>query len=44
MSLYTEYQYIEFGDVQTGQDAFTDGFKIDIAASHEFLLGLRVNF
>jgi len=44
MSLYTEYQYIEFGDVQTGQDAFTDGFKIDSAASHEFLLGLRVNF
>jgi opacity protein-like surface antigen len=38
MSLYTEYQYIEFGDVQTGQDAFTDGFKIDSAASHEFLL------
>lgn len=42
VSVYTEYQYIEFGDVKTGQDDFTDGFKIDSAASHEFMLGVKV--
>ncbi|SFH00117.1 Opacity protein [Neptunomonas qingdaonensis] len=43
-SIYGEYQYASFGDVSTGQDAFTDGFKIDDAASHEVALGVRVNF
>lgn len=41
-SIYGEYQYVNFGDVKTGQDSFTDGFKIDDLASHEFVLGVRV--
>ena len=40
-SLYGEYQYATFGDINTGQDAFTDGFKIDDIASHEVIIGLR---
>jgi opacity protein-like surface antigen len=43
-SVYAEYQYVAFGDVITGQDSFTDGFKIDDASAHEFSIGLRVNF
>lgn len=43
-AIYGEYQYASFGDVRTGQDAFTDGFKVDDIASHEVVLGLRVNF
>ncbi len=43
-SIYGEYQYASFGDVSTGQDSFTDGFKIDDAASHEVAVGVRVNF
>lgn len=43
-AIYGEYQYANFGDVKTGQDGFTDGFKIDDIASHEVSLGVRVNF
>ena len=43
-SLYGEYQYASFGDVKTGQDSFTDGFKIDDTSAHEFVAGIRVNF
>ncbi|KVX01183.1 outer membrane protein [Shewanella frigidimarina] len=42
VSVYGEYQYASFGDVNTGQDAFTDGFNIDNASAHEVMLGLRV--
>lgn len=42
VSMYGEYQYASFGDVNTGQDSFTDGFKIDDIASHEVVLGIRV--
>lgn len=41
-SLYLEYQYISFGDVKTGQDSFTDGFKIDDASANEFVIGIRI--
>ena len=41
--LFGEYQYVSFGDVQTGQDAFTDGFEVD-AAANEVSIGLRRNF
>lgn len=44
VSLYAEYQYASFGDVQTGQDSFTDGFEIDNAASHEVVAGIRFSF
>lgn len=43
-AIYGEYQYANFGDVKTGQDSFTDGFKIDDISSHELALGVRVNF
>lgn len=43
-SLYGEYQYVSFGDVSTGQDSFTDGFRIDDARANEFTLGIRMNF
>ena len=43
-SVYGEYQYASFGDAKTGQDSFTDGFKIDDLATNEFVLGVRVNF
>ncbi|MEI8650635.1 hypothetical protein P4S73_26515 [Paraglaciecola sp. Hal342] len=39
-SLYGEYQYASFGDINTGQDSFTDGFKIDDIASHEVVIGV----
>ena len=41
---FAEYQYVSLGDVETGQDDFTDGFKIDGAAAHEVLLGIRGRF
>lgn len=41
LSIFTEYQYGFFGDVNTGQDAFTDGFEIEDIASHEISIGLR---
>lgn len=44
VSIYAEYQYALFGDVKTGQDSFTDGFKIDDAAAHELVAGVRINF
>lgn len=44
VALYGEYQYITFGDVKTGQDSFTDGFKVDDASAHELMAGVRVNF
>lgn len=40
--LYGEYQYASFGDIQTGQDSFTDGFKVDDIATHEVVIGLRI--
>lgn len=43
-ALYVEYQYTVFGDVRTGQDSFTDGFKIDDAAANELMVGVRINF
>lgn len=44
VSLYGEYRYVSFGDVSTGQDAFTDGFKIDDVSANEFTLGIRIFF
>lgn len=44
VAVYAEYQYADFGDVATTQDAFTDGFRIDGATANEFLLGLTVTF
>ena len=41
-SIYGEYQYASFGDVSTGQDSFTDGFKIDDISAHEFMVGIRI--
>lgn len=41
---FGEYQYAVLGDMETEPDAFTDGFKIDNAASHEVMLGLRMDF
>ncbi|MDU0356288.1 outer membrane beta-barrel protein [Paraglaciecola aquimarina] len=43
-SIYAEYQYASFGDVQTGQDSFTDGFEIGNLSSNELSLGLRIHF
>lgn len=43
ISVFGEYQYVSFGDASTGQDAFTDGFRVD-AAAHEVMLGLRASF
>lgn len=40
--IFAEYQLITFGDAETGQDDFTDGFRIDGASAHEGLLGIRV--
>lgn len=42
-TLFGEYQYASLGDGSTGQDDFTDGFRVD-ATAHEVLLGVRVNF
>ncbi len=42
-TLFGEYQYVTFGDGNTGQDSFTDGFAVD-AAAHEVMVGLRVSF
>lgn len=44
VSIYGEYQYASFGDVSTGQDSFTDGFKIDNASANELSVGLRFEF
>ncbi|MEM9102833.1 MAG: outer membrane beta-barrel protein [Pseudomonadota bacterium] len=41
VSLYAEYQYSTFGDVSTGQDSFTDGFRIEDVATNEFALGIK---
>ena len=43
VSLFGEYQYVALGDASTGQDSFTDGFGVDVAA-HEILVGLRASF
>ncbi|MBU3004655.1 outer membrane protein [Paraglaciecola arctica] len=43
-SVYAEYQYASFGDVQTGQDSFTDGFTIEDLSTNEVSVGIRVNF
>lgn len=42
-SLFGEYQYFDLGEGETGQDPFTDGFRVD-ATANEFQLGLRMNF
>ncbi len=44
ISLVGEYQYVSLGDVQTGQDAFTDGFEIDGATAHEVSVGINYRF
>lgn len=44
ISIYAEYQYATFGDVETGQDSFTDGFKIDNISTNEVAAGLSVRF
>ncbi|OEE57712.1 hypothetical protein A1OO_15550 [Enterovibrio norvegicus FF-33] len=44
MSLIGEYQFVSLGDASTGQDDFTDGFRIDNATAHEVQLGLRYLF
>ncbi|MFL7012697.1 outer membrane protein [Enterovibrio norvegicus] len=44
LSLIGEYQYISLGDASTGQDSFTDGFRIDEATAHEVQVGLRYHF
>ncbi|MEM7375973.1 MAG: outer membrane beta-barrel protein [Pseudomonadota bacterium] len=41
--LFGEVQYLELGQVQTAQDAFTDGFGVDAAVT-EVLVGLRLSF
>ena len=43
VNLFGEYQYASFGNADTGQDSFTDGFKIDSEA-HEVMIGIRVGF
>lgn len=43
-SIYGEYQYAAFGDARTGQDSFTDGFRIEGIAGHEVAVGLRLHF
>lgn len=40
--LFAEYQFITFGDAETGQDDFTDGFQIDGASAHQGIVGIRV--
>jgi opacity protein-like surface antigen len=44
MSIIGEYQYVSLGEAKTGQDSFTDGFKVDKAAAHEVQLGLQYQF
>ena len=44
LDLFAEYQYLALGDAETGQDDFTDGFRIESSAAHEGLVGLRVRF
>lgn len=43
LTVFGEYQYVSLGDASTGQDAFTDGFRVD-ADAHEFMIGLRAEF
>lgn len=43
MTVFAEYQYVDFGTASTGQDSFTDGFRAD-AAAHEVMIGLRTSF
>lgn len=43
-SVFGEFQYANFGDVKTGADSFTDGFKIDSASAQELSVGVRINF
>lgn len=44
VSIFAEYQYSSFGDVKTGQDEFTDGFKVDDVSAHELVAGIRYQF
>ncbi|BCE01081.1 outer membrane protein [Marinicellulosiphila megalodicopiae] len=44
VALFGEYQFASYGDVQTGQDSFTDGFKIDNVLRHSVVIGARFNF
>lgn len=42
-SVFAEYQYMDFGSVSTGQDAFTDGFGVD-ATANEIAFGIGFDF
>lgn len=44
ISIYGEYQYSSLGNVKTGQDSFTDGFKVDDISTHEVMFGIRYSF
>lgn len=44
ISLVGEYQYVSLGDASTGQDSFSDGFRVEDATANEFHLGVQVNF
>jgi opacity protein-like surface antigen len=44
LAIYGEYQYANLGDISTGQDSFSDGFKIDDITAHEVMVGVRVAF
>lgn len=50
-SIFLEYQYVTFGDVESGQDSLdfgggetNDGFGIDGADANEFIVGINVKF
>ena len=43
VDLFGEYQYLSLGKADTGQDSFTDGFKI-ASDAHELMVGVRVGF
>lgn len=43
VTLFGEYQFVSFGGASTGQDAFTDGFRVN-ASAHEVMFGLRADF
>ena len=44
VSFVGEYQYVSLGDFSTGQESFTDGFRVQDATAHEFQLGVKFNF
>lgn len=42
IDLFGEYQFTALGDAETGQDDFTDGFRIDGANTHTGFVGIRI--